>query len=522
MADFAVKRRTITQSRPIFRRILFGTTSGPLRPTIMSLTTSPSKSNIDRRLQLSSADMRAMGDRTLGMILEHFENLYRRPVTNCKPRRQLEALLREPLPEYPASIEAVFEQLRRDIFGNIMHQDHPRCFSFIPGPNNFVSVMADALAAAFNVIACDWLEASGPTEIELVTIDWLRQLCGLPESAGGLFVSGGSVANLTALGAARHLKLRDQVANAVLYCSDQAHSSIFRALQILGFEPGQARKLPSDHDFRLPVTSLREAVRLDRDAGRLPFCVVANAGTTNTGAVDPLRELAELCRTENLWFHVDGAYGAAAVLCDEGRRVLDGLGQVDSLSLNPHKWLFQPYDIGCLLVRDATWLKETYCVRPEYLADVDSNDDAYHFCDHGIQLTRSFRALKLWASMKIFGLQAFREAITYGIRLAEFAESVFRNSDSWTVTTPAQLGIVTFRFRCEGKPNTFEDSANQQIASRMVDDGYASLSTTRLHGRTVLRMCTINPRTTEADIRSTVGKMEAFGDEALQANAPWR
>src|SRR6266581_5662159 len=265
----------------------------------------------DATLELSGEEMRTLGYRVVDILVEHFEHLRDKPVTRKADRPTLEKQLREALPGQGTDTAKVLEQVEQVVFSNIMHLDHPRFFAFVPSPSNFVSVMADALASGFNVFAGTWLEASGPAEIELVTIDWLRQLCGLPGSAGGLFVSGGSVANLTALGAARHLKLRDQVANAVLYCSDQAHSSIFRALQILGFEPGQARKLQSDHDFRLPVTSLREAIRLDRDAGRLPFCVVANAGTTNTGAVDPLRELVELCRTENLWLHVDGAYGAA-------------------------------------------------------------------------------------------------------------------------------------------------------------------------------------------------------------------
>jgi aromatic-L-amino-acid/L-tryptophan decarboxylase len=240
-------------------------------------------------------------------------------------------------------------------------------------------VMADALASGFNVIAADWLDASGPSEVELVTVDWLRQLCGLPQSAGGLFVSGGSMANLISLRTARYVMLRERIAGAVVYCSDQTHSSVERALQVLGFESTQLRKLPADDTFRLSVARLKQEVAADRGAGRVPFCVIANAGATNTGAVDPLIETAEVCKKERLWLHVDGAYGAPAVLCEKGSALLQGLELADSLSLDPHKWLFQPFEIGCVLVRDVHLLKEAFAVRPEYLKDLESTGEEINF-----------------------------------------------------------------------------------------------------------------------------------------------
>ncbi len=478
----------------------------------------------DSTLQLSRQEMRALGEKVLNLILDHFEKLSEKTVTTSGGRTKLEKIFREPVPELPSSFEAVFAQVRDDVFGNIMHQDHPRCFSFIPGPSNFVSVMADALASAFNVISADWLEASGPSQVELVTIDWLRQLCGFPASAGGLFVSGGSMANLTALGVARHVKLGDKTANAVIYCSDQTHSSIDRAWRILGFGRDQICKLPCDENYRLPVAALRRQIQADRAADRIPFCVIANAGTTNTGSVDPLAELASLGKEENLWLHVDGAYGAAAVLCNQGQKLLEGLGQADSLILDPHKWLFQPYEMGCVLVRDMGWLKEAYCVRPEYLADVHGIGSEIHYCDYGIQLTRSFRALKLWMSLKVFGLAAFREAVMYGIETAEFAESLLRKSSHWEITSSAQLGMLTFRYRLplpQGGSDlgrsmeNAEDTLNQRLASEIIRDGYASLTTTKLRGRTVLRMCSINPRTTEEDIRNTLARLEVIAAQQL-------
>jgi aromatic-L-amino-acid/L-tryptophan decarboxylase len=224
--------------------------------------------------------------------------------------------------------------------------------------------------------------------------------------------------------------------------------------------------------------------------------------------------LVTICREHNLWLHADGAYGAAAVLCPEGREALRGLGEVDSLTIDPHKWLFQPYEIGCVLVRDREWLRDTYHVRAEYLNEVHDLSEEVHFCDYGIQLTRGFRAFKLWMSLKIFGLQAFREAIARGIRLAEFAESQLRASSCWSIVTPAQLGIVTFRPAGVGSPEK-DDRLTQTLVAALLQDGYASLTSTRIRGRFVLRLCTINPRTTQEDIRGTLQKLEELA--ALQA-----
>src|SRR5262247_3059717 len=256
----------------------------------------------DSRFQLSQAEMRCLGYRVVDQLVEHFENLANKPVMRVSPRVELEAKLREPLPEEPTPVDSLLDQLQRDVWSNIGNVQHPRFFAFIPSPSNFISVMADALASGFNPFAGNWLEGSGTSQIELITIDWLREICGLPETAGGLFVSGGSMANLTALATARRARLGNRSDDAVIYFSDQTHNSIEKALRVLGFAREQIRALPSDEDFRLPVESLRRAVVEDRADGKRPFCVIANAGTTNTGAVDPLNQLADLCELENLWF----------------------------------------------------------------------------------------------------------------------------------------------------------------------------------------------------------------------------
>jgi aromatic-L-amino-acid decarboxylase len=236
--------------------------------------------------------------------------------------------------------------------------------------------------------------------------------------------------------------------------------------------------------------------------------VVANAGTTNTGAVDPLGDLATICRDNGMWLHTDGAYGAAAVLTEEGKAALAGLSGTDSLAIDPHKWLFCPFEIGCILVRDRGLLKNAFHILPDYMKDVERTGTEVNFCDFGIQLSRNFRALKLWLSIKVFGLGAFREAVAGGIENARLAEARIRASRQWEIVTPAQLGIVSFRACLPGRSPEEIDSIHHRIVDRLTEEAYAFLSSTILSGRTVLRMCTINPTTTRRDIESTVEHLD--------------
>lgn len=471
---------------------------------------------MNHELKLSTDEMRGLGYRVVDQLVEHFASLTDKPVMRVSPRTELEPHLREPIPEQPTDINSLLDQLQRDVWSNIGNVQHPRFFAFIPSPSNFVSVMADALASGFNPFAGNWLEGSGTTQIELVTVDWLRQMCGLPETAGGLFVSGGSMANLTALAAARGAKLDNRTENAVVYFSDQTHSSLEKALRILGFAREQVRKLPSDDQFRLQMPELLQAVAEDRAAGRQPFCVIANAGTTNTGAIDPLNDLANFCAGENLWLHVDGAYGAAAALCERGRKLLAGIERADSLTLDPHKWLFQPFEIGCLLLRDARLLKKTFHTMAEYLEDTKRiEEEEINYYDYGPQLTRGFRALKLWLSLKTFGAASFRGAIEHGFQLAEFAENLLRRSSAaWQIVTPATMGIVTFRFIPPKVTDSEINEIHRRMVEAMVTDGFVFANSTVLRGQTVMRLCTINPRTTEEDIRATIEKLEQLAHEA--------
>src|SRR5438477_4785676 len=273
--------------------------------------------------------MREFGYRVVDLLTEHFASVQDRPVGAKADLAQLISLLDQDPPETGCDTKELLAQLEREVFPNNLHVDHPRFFAFVPGPNNFVSTMADALAAGFNIFNGTWLGGSAAAAVELGVVRWLCRVCGFPKSASGLFVSGGSMANLTGLVAARNALLKDRVDGATVYFSDQTHSSVERALRVIGFLPDQMRKLQSDEDFRLSIQNARAEIANDRAKGLRPFCVIANAGTTNTGAVDPLPELADLAAEEKLWLHIDGAFGVAAVLSERGREMLRGLERAD-------------------------------------------------------------------------------------------------------------------------------------------------------------------------------------------------
>ena len=463
--------------------------------------------------------MRAFGHRVVDIIVDHIETLRDRTVSIQKPRAELNARLGS-FSDAPSSPEAVLSLVEHEVMGAVTAVDHPRFYAFVPGPGSFVGAMADALASGFNVFAGHWLAASGPGAVELQTVDLLRQACGFPEGAGGLFVSGGSMANLSGLAAARAVTLGGPDPTAVVYVSDQAHSSIAKGLRVLGFGTDQVRAVGVDDTLRMNANLLEALIAGDRRQGLRPFCIVASAGTTNTGVVDPLEQLSAICRRNDMWLHVDGAYGAAAALTARGRAALRGLELADSIALDPHKWLFQPFEIGCVLVRDMRHLRQAFAVHPEdnasYLADVGRMAEReVVFYEHGVQLTRSFRALKLWMALRIFGLAAFRDTIDRGIALAEEVEQFLRGDPRWEVVTAAQLAVVTFAPRLTS--DVSEANARvERAVERLTADGYAMVTSTQVRGRTVLRFCLIHPDARLDEVKETADRLAQYcSDQGL-------
>jgi glutamate/tyrosine decarboxylase-like PLP-dependent enzyme len=468
-------------------------------------------------LQLSPDEMRAFGHRVVDLIVDHLETVRDRRVAIQKPRAELDAVLGT-FADAPVPPNEILRLVEREVMGAVTAVDHPRFYAFVPSPGSFVGAMADALSSGFNVFAGHWLAASGAGAVELQTVDLLRRVCGFPDGAGGLFVSGGSMANLSGLAAARAVRLGGPDPDAVVYLSDQAHSSVAKGLRVLGFANHQVKSVVVDDDLKMNALALATMIAEDRAGGRRPFCVVASAGTTNTGAVDPLVEISAICRANDMWLHVDGAYGAAAALTERGRAALRGLDLADSIALDPHKWLFQPFEIGCVLVRDLRHLHQAFAVHPEdnasYLADVGRMAEReVVFYEHGVQLTRSFRALKLWMSLRIFGLTAFRDAIDRGIALAEEVEQMLRADDRFEVVTPAQLSVVTFAPRLTSGTPAEANARVERAVERLIADGYAMVTSTQVRGRTVLRFCLIHPDARIEEVRETAERLARYCGE---------
>jgi aromatic-L-amino-acid decarboxylase len=471
------------------------------------------KSNKNQGLRLSKEAMKDFGYKVVDAVIEHFETQDKKLPVSSASRVEMDKLFSEEAPENPMPATEVLNFVLENVMTQSNIMTHPKSYAFVPGPSNYISVMSDTLATGFNIFAGGWVGSAGAAGLEISTLNWMLKLFNFPvKKGGGIFTSGGSMANLTALATARKVKCGEDFSKAIIYLSDQAHSSNIKAINILGFKKEQIRIIPTDMEFKFSINKLKNAIARDKIEGLKPFCLIASSGTTNTGTVDPLEELAAICKKENIWLHVDGAFGAAVILSKNGRKLLKGIDKADSLTIDPHKWLFQPYEIGCLLVRDHKSLSGTFTEKPVYLRDIEGNESEINFYDHGIELTRHFRALKFYMSIKTFGLKAFREAIDYNINLAEQIESELRKSDKWEIVSPATLAIINFRYNPvkESLSEKKIDQINQKIAAKMMASGEALLVTTILLGQVVLRMCLINPRTTIEDVKSTITLCEKF------------
>jgi len=458
--------------------------------------------------------MRALGYRVVDRVVDHYAHRAERSIRS-DDASALPGLQGESLPEEGRPVEEVLARIEDEVLGNLIHVDHPRFFAFVPSPSNYLGFLGDALASGLNVFAGNWLEAAGPAAVEVATVEWIRERCGLPAGAGGLFVSGGSAANLTGLFTARQIRLGESAGRATAYASDQVHSSLDRTLRLIGLPAGRFRRLECDARFRLDLERLRRSVAADREDGLEPWAVIANAGATNTGAVDPLPELAAFCREEGLWLHVDGAYGGAAVFSDRARRLLTGIGEADSVSLDPHKWLFQPFEIGCALVRDVSHLHRAFNVSADYLVDIAAEGAEVNFCDRGFQLTRSFRALKLWTTLQVHGRREIERAIDHGLDIARHTAELVDRSSGWETIGESDLGIVALRF--VDAPAGELDRINRDLVRRSLEDGLCMVSSTTLRGHVWLRMCPLHPGTTREDVRRSLDRLDQLARTARDA-----
>jgi len=454
-----------------------------------------SEDSISFDLSFDPEQMRALGHQVVDLTIDHILSLRDRPAISVANNEDLRAQLGGPAPQDPGDMASALNLLSHVALENQQHGDHPRYFARVPSPSSFAAIAGDWLATGMDSVASSWGGGSGPSAIELITLEWLRDQIGLNPVSEGIMLSGGSMASVTALIVARNIK-----GEGCIYLSDQTHSSIVRGISAIGIPDALVRVIPTDENFTIDVARLRDQIAVDKASGLTPTVVIATAGTTNTGAVDDLAAIAEISESEGMWFHVDGAYGGPAALTGHGKSLMTGLERANSFVLDPHKWLFSPYDIACLWVSTSGVLEETFAMYPEYLKDVSEGTVNFH--NRSLELSRRSRAIKLWLTIRTYGFIKISAAIERGVVLAEYAQSLIEQTPDLSVVTPAQLGIVTFRF------NGSCDHA--AIARELTETGFAALTTTSLKGQEVLRLCIINPATTESDISETLSRLVAI------------
>jgi aromatic-L-amino-acid/L-tryptophan decarboxylase len=449
-------------------------------------------------LGLSPEAMRALGHQAVDLLVDRLADPSIPALRRATPA-EMAARLAGPPPDGPREFADVLAQLQADVLPFMSRCDHPRYFAFIPSCQTFPGAVGDFIASALNVYMGSWMEAAGPSQVELTVLDWFKSWLGYPATGSGILVSGASQANITALACAREALLGEMTAGAVAYVSDQAHSSLARAARLLGFGPDQLRVLPADDGLRLQPETLDRAIRADRAAGRTPLFASASGGSTNTGAVDPLDALADVCREHGVWLHVDAAYAGVSAVVPELRPLQAGVEWADSYTTDAHKWLLTGFDATLFWVADRAALTGALAILPEYLRNAATDaGTVVDYRDWQIELGRRFRALKLWFVLRWYGAEGLREHIRSGVALAQELAGWADADDRFDVATPHPLSLVCLRPRWS--PEVDADVATMTLLERLNDGGEVFLTHTTVAGSTVLRVAVGTPTTTRRHV----------------------
>lgn len=469
-------------------------------------------------LELTPERFRTLGYRAVDLIAERLATVAEDPVYQPVPEDARRQLMQEPLPAEARDPEEILERFASGVLPYPMGNVSPRFFAWVNSPPAPLGVLAELLAAAMNSSVAGGDHAA--TYVEHAVLGWLKTMFGYPASSGGLLTSGGSVANLIGLAVMRSVKaqgdvraqgLRGEASPMIVYASTEAHSCIEKAIELLGMGHAFLRKCPVDDDYRLDVNRLAARIAADREAGLRPVCVVATAGTVNAGAIDPLNDIADLCAREDLWLHVDGAYGAFGILADQAGHLYAGLERADSIAADPHKWLYVPVECGCTLVRDAQALRNTFSLVPPYLRDEKALP---WFSEFGIQQTRGFNALKLWMVLQQVGESGYRRLITRDVALAGALQARLRARRDFELLGAGPLSITCFRYAPAGAGDL--DGLNRDLLEVVKREGQVFLTSTEIRGRLALRACIINFRTTEADLDRLLDVVAEAGERVLR------
>jgi aromatic-L-amino-acid decarboxylase len=457
-------------------------------------------------LELDEAAMRDLLSQAGELVVRHVATLSEQPTFAVAGGKKLARSLREPLPERGAPVKRLLRTLFGRVLPSSLNTASPGYLAYVPGGGLFQSAVADMIALATNRYTGVWMAAPALVQIEQNVIEWLCAIAGLPAGSGGLLTSGGSMATMIGLVAARRERLGDDLQRGIVYTSDQAHHSVLKAALFGGIPADRVRALPTDATFRLRVDALEEAIDTDARAGLRPFLVVASAGTTNTGAVDDLTAVARVARSRGLWLHVDAAYGGFFAMTERGRRALAGLGEADSITLDPHKGLFLPYGTGSLLVRDPAALRRAFAVPASYMPDAATDEGEVDFADLGPELSREARGLRVWLPLKMHGAAVFRRVLDEKLDLAADAARRVAAIPGVEMIAEPQLSLFAFRCRPPGsRPDEAEAERRTRALLQHVNDRQrVFLSGARAGGRFFARVCVLSFRTHEDHIDALV------------------
>ena len=463
--------------------------------------------------------MRNLAHQMVDTMFSYLEDVGDRPVWT-EPTSDALQHIKLPLPQTAMSPEQVYSHFEKWILPFTKGNISPRFFSWVEGNGTPMGMMADMLASGMNPNVT--IGNHMAMHIDRQVIDWCRQMMGMPETTSGMLVSGGSLANITALTVARNHFLEGTVRTKgmaqvgkqlVVYCSSETHNCMTKAVEVLGIGSDYLRWIPVDSNYRVDLAALQAQIKSDRDAGLYPFCIVGNAGTVNTGAIDPLDELLAIARNVGMWFHVDGAFGAVAKITDQYATHLKAIEQADSLAFDLHKWLYVNYEVGCVLIRDRDIHRNAFKLEANYLTSHERGLAAgpETFSNYGLELSRGFKALKIWMSFMEHGVDRYREVVTRNIHQARYLGETVLEHHELELMTPVSLNIVCFRYRFNRESVDIQNRMNRELLMRLHESGVAVPSYTILDGKYCIRVNITNHRTQKVDLDMMIDAVVEIG-----------